>query len=250
MHITFSFTSTEFSSIRLPSANLHLFQSMLYSFLSPEKAAQIHDEGFDSNGRKMKLFAMSWPVASSRPQFGEDTIIFPLPLKLTVSTPIRELAAEFSGGALSRDDIRIGNNHLICSGIEKHEHKINADTMIITTLSPVTCYTSLERNGRQYTKYFSPYDNEFQDSIHFNLIRKFKLLYPDINAPDDSFRIIPIGKPKERISMFEKGGLFPVKGWWGKFKLEGNKDILQIAADCGIGSKNSSGWGCITPERR
>ena len=250
MHITFSFTSREFSSVRLPSANLHLFQSMLYSFLPREKATQLHDKGFDSDGRKMKLFAVGWPVASSRPQFGEGTVIFPLPIKLTVSTPITELAATFSGGALSKDSIRIGNNYLICSGIEKQEYKITSSTVIVKTLSPVTCYDSTERNGKQYTKYLTPYDDDFVRSIHFNLTRKFKLLYPDLNVPEDSFTITPIGHAKERVSMFEKGGLFPIKGWWGKFRLEGNREILQTAIDCGIGSKNSSGWGCITPERR
>ena len=239
MHITFSFTSPEISSIRLPSANLHLFQSMLYSLLPYDLAAKIHDEGFDSDGRKIKLFAMSWPAASARPQFGEGTIILPLPITLTVSTPINELITGFTVGAMSRDDIRIGNNHLICSGVEKHEYKINSDSIIIKTLSPVTCYDSIERDGRNYTKYFSPNDNEFQKSIYFNLLRKFKLLNPDKDS-----------QVKQRVSMFEKGGLFPVKGWWGKFKLEGSREILQTAINCGLGSKNSSGWGCITLERR
>lgn len=250
MHITFSFTSPETSSVRLPSANLHLFQSMLYSLLPLDMAAKIHNEGFNSDGRKMKLFAMSWPVASARPQFGENTIILPLPLKLTVSTPINELVTGFTAGAMTNNDIRIGNNHLICSGIEKQECKIDLDTAIIKTLSPVTCYASIERNGRNYTKYFGPNDNEFQKGIHFNLMRKLRLLYPDKDTPSENFTITPIGQVKERVSMFEKGGLFPIKGWWGKFKLEGSREILQTAIDCGIGSKNSSGWGCITLERR
>ena len=254
MHITFTFTSPEFSYVRLPSANLHLFQSMLYSLLPFDMAAKIHDDGFDSEGRKMKLFAMSWPAASARPQFGENTIIFPLPLKLTVSTPVHELVTGFTAGAMSHDDIRIGNNHLICSGIEKHECRIDSETAIIRTLSPVTCYASAEKNGRNYTKYFSPDDEEFQRGIHFNLLRKFRLLNTDENIQRDmqskKFTITPIGHVKERVSMFEKGGLFPIKGWWGKFKLEGSREILQTAIDCGIGTKNSSGWGCITLERK
>ena len=253
MHITFSFTSSEISSIRLPSANLHLFQSMLYSLLPSEVAAKIHDEGFDSDGKKMKLFAMSWPAASARPQFGENTIIFPLPIKLTVTTPINELAKFLTAGAMNQDDIRIGNNHLICSSIDKHDYKIDSNTITIKTLSPITCYTSIERNGRNYTKYFSPDDDEFQKSIHFNLLRKYKLLNPDKNISEilsEKFIITPLGNVKERISMFEKGGLFPIKGWWGKFRLEGNREILQTAINCGLGSKNSAGWGCITLERR
>ena len=65
MHITFSFTSQEFSYVRLPSANLHLFQSMLYSLLPDELASRLHDEGFDSEGRRMKLFAMGSIIIAS-----------------------------------------------------------------------------------------------------------------------------------------------------------------------------------------
>ncbi len=151
---------------------------------------------------------------------------------------------------MSNDDIRIGHSHMICSGIEKQECKINSHTAIIKTLLPVTCYASIERNRRNYTKYFRPEEEEFERGIHFNLLRKFRLLNPDKEIPSESFAIKPIGHVKERVSMIEKGRVFPVKGWWGKFKLEGSREILQTAIDCGIGAKNSSGLGCITLERR
>ena len=86
--------------------------------------------------------------------------------------------------------------------------------------------------------------------IYFNLLRKFRLLYPEKEIPKDSFKITPIGRLKERVSMFEKGGLFLIKGWWGKFGLEENRQLIQIAIDCGLGAKNSSGWVCVTIERR
>ena len=235
MHITLWLTSNDISTIRLPSANLHLFQSMLYSILPPEEAANLHDKGFNSD-------AMSWPVAASRPQFGDNTVIFPLPLKLIISTPLQNLISGFS--CASRI-LRIGNNYVECSKVEIEQQKVNSDNMIIKTLSPITCYSSTEKNGRQYTKYLSPYDDEFQKSICFNLTRKFRLLYDD-KILDDNFKIIPLGNLKERISMFEKNGSFPIKGWWGKFRLEGDKDLLQTALDCGLGAKNSAGWGCIT----
>ena len=32
------------------------------------------------------------------------------------------------------------------------------------------------------------------------------------------------------------------------FRLEGPQELLQIALDCGLGAKNSAGWGCVTRE--
>lgn len=60
MHITFWLTTPgRDRSICLPSANLHLFQSLLYSLLPPEKAASLHDNGYEADGKKFRLFAMS-----------------------------------------------------------------------------------------------------------------------------------------------------------------------------------------------
>ncbi|MBQ6773190.1 MAG: CRISPR-associated endoribonuclease Cas6 [Synergistaceae bacterium] len=248
MHIILWLTSPDNneSSIRLPSANLHLFQSMLYALLPPDDAKALHDDGFDSDGRKMKLFAMSWPCSESRPQFGEGVVLFPLPVKLTVTTPLTKLIAGFTGGALSKRTLRVGNNYLECARVETESQIADSEQMTIKTLSPVTCYDSIENEGRKFTKYFAPDDKEFQRGIYFNLVRKFRLLNPDYNCEDFYFRITPAGRLKERISMFERDSLFPVIGWWGKFRLEGSKELLQTALDCGLGSKNSAGFGCIT----
>ncbi|MBQ7594476.1 MAG: CRISPR-associated endoribonuclease Cas6 [Synergistaceae bacterium] len=250
MHVTLYFSSPKTSSIRLPSANLHMFQAMLYSLLPPQEADVLHNQGFNSDGKKMKLFAMSWPIASSLPQFGDETVVFPLPIKLVVTTPIESLISGFSGGALSSGTLKIGNNFVECGRVETEQQIANSESMTIKTLSPVTCYISNERDGRPYTRYLSPYDdiNEFQRSIYFNLVRKFRLIYPDRDIPGNEFKIIPVGNLKQRISMYDKkkNGIFPIKGWWGKFRLEGPLELLQIALDCGLGAKNSSGWGCVT----
>ena len=147
------------SSVRLPSANLHLFQAMLYSLLPPEEASMLHDIGFNSNGRKMKLFAMSWPSSASRPQFGAETVIFPLPITLTVTTPVKKLIEGFTCRALSQEYIRIGSNKFICNSIETGQQIANSTELTVKTLSPITCYETIENNGKHYTRYLNPYDD-------------------------------------------------------------------------------------------
>ncbi len=36
-----------------------------------------------------------------------------------------------------------------------------------------------------------------------------------------------------------------IKGYTGKLRLSGPKELLQLAVDGGIGSKNSQGFGCV-----
>ena len=47
--------------------------------------------------------------------------------------------------------------------------------------------------------------------------------------------------------LFKEDNSFPIKGWEGRFKLKGPKELLQVALDCGLGAKNSLGFGCIMP---
>jgi len=38
---------------------------------------------------------------------------------------------------------------------------------------------------------------------------------------------------------------FYVKGYTCRLELEGPRELLQLALDAGIGSKNSQGFGCV-----
>ena len=58
----------------------------------------------------------------------------------------------------------------------------------------------------------------------------------------------PLGKVRERAALFSPRTRFPIKGWDGRFRLEGPRELLQVALDCGLGAKNSAGWGCVTKE--
>ena len=67
MHITLYFKATDGDFIRVPRANLHLFQALIYNVLPPEHASFLHDEGYMIKGKHLKLFAMSWPITEKTP---------------------------------------------------------------------------------------------------------------------------------------------------------------------------------------
>ena len=137
MHITLWLTG-DGGRIRVPRSNLHLFQSMLYAVLPPERAAFLHDEGYPVDGRRMKLFAMSWPIAAERPVFEDGAILFPLPLRLVVSTPVTDTMDGIAGGALNAGDLRLGNNVVRCERIEAEQQRADGEALTVRTLSPIT----------------------------------------------------------------------------------------------------------------
>ncbi len=234
--------------VRVPLANLHLFQSLLYKALPPERAAFLHDEGYRVDGRRMKLFAMSWPIADQTPLFEETHIVFSLPLRLVVSTPVGATLDGIASGVLSAEELRIGNNTVRCVRVEARQEEALSDSLTVRTLSPITCYEQVERSGKPYTLYFNPRQNDFSVSVGNNLIRKFRALYPERPRPKGVVKVTPLGEPRERIASFSQETSFPIKGWWGSFRLEGPRELLQVGLDCGLGAKNSAGWGCVTQE--
>ena len=253
MHITFWFSPLgkgDRPFIRLPRANLHAVSGMLYGLLPPERAAQAHDEGNSVDGRSMKLFAVSWLMAAAPPTFEEKLMQFPAPVRLVVSTPLSLIWGGLVDGALNRDEIRLGNNLIRCDGAET-EQQVAEQNMIIRTLSPITCYRTEPADPRapkHYTHYVSPGDFEFGDLLNSNLLRKFRALYPGQSVPSGIVKLTPLGTPRERVSLYEPKSKFPIKGWSGRFRIEGPRELLQVALDCGLGAGNSRGWGCVSKE--
>lgn len=248
MHVTFVFTEPEqgMGLLRLPRANLHIFQSMLYSLLPPDEAAFLHNEGYESGGQKMKLYAMSWPIAALRPTFMNKVIAFPIPVRLVVSTSLNSIADHLIAGALQKGKLRLGNNYVLCGQTDKEQQTVEGESLIARTLAPITCYEALGDKGRRYTRYFKPQEREFSTFIHSNLVRKFQALHPEREVPQGIVQFTPLGQMKERISLYGEKFSMPIKGWWGRFRLDGPRELLQVGLDCGLGARNSGGWGCIT----
>ncbi len=246
MHISLFINSRESKILKLPCSNLHLFQSLIYKLLPPDKAAFLHDHGYVIDNRPLKLFAMSWPISEKAPKLAGGFIEFELPIRLVISTPMTSTMDGIASGALMNKYMRIGANLVYCEKIEVNCYNSVSNQIIIKTLSPISCYSQMQRHdGRKYTVYFSPFEKEFSNSLYNNLTRKFRAIYPDVRIPEGAVEILPIGIPRERVARFKAENSFPIKGWSGRFKLSGPRELLQVALDCGLGAKNSSGFGCI-----
>lgn len=231
---------------RIPRINLHLFQAMLYNLLPQTFGSFLHDEGFISANRRFKLFAFSWPRGKRKVVFTEQDLIFQPPIRITVTTPVHLTVSGIADGVLGKPTIRIGNNTLFCSGITLKNPIAEREEISVYALSPITCYSTLyKKTGEPYTVYHNPSEADFTEQIHTNLIRKFNAIKPEAALPEGKALLIPSKNIREQVARFRPDDPRPIKGWWGRFILQGPKELLQIALDCGLGAKNSAGFGCI-----
>lgn len=246
MYITFCFNKAGGSArLTLPRTYLHLFHGLVYSIMTDETAAFLHDTGYNIDGHSLKMFAMGWPITASPSKTDGDTISFSLPLALTLATPVDDIADALIRGIRNKSELHIGGNSVICERVIMESRTVSGTRAEIRTISPITCYERIDRNGQPYTIYFRPEERDFSKLIHANLVRKFAALHPDRTMPEGDVTIRVLGDLREMVANFEPNSSFPTKGWSGRFVLEGPEELLNIALNCGLGSRNSMGWGCV-----
>jgi len=118
------------------------------------------------------------------------------------------------------------------------------DSMKIETKSPIVVYTTFETTNRsKKTYYFSPFEDDFAFYIKQNIIKKY-IAYTKQNDFQGNFSIKPLPnqKLKQNIVLYKDT---VIKGWSGKFEISGDINLIKLAFDAGLGSKNSQGFGCI-----
>jgi CRISPR-associated endoribonuclease Cas6 len=115
-----------------------------------------------------------------------------------------------------------------------------------TCLSPIVSAVPRE-DGKTY--YLRPSDAAFSDAVRANLLWKHRLLHG--GPPEDDrllleFDAAYLADPKHRegTKLVTFKGI-QIKGAFAPFMLTGSAALMQTAWDCGLGEKNSIGFGMI-----
>ena len=228
--------------IILPIDYNHMVQAVIYSQLDDEVAEFLHEEGFQKEKRTYKLFTFSRLLGSFNLDKKIGQIKFNGPIKLTISSPYSDFSNSIGNSLLSNKNIRLGSNRLEPKELAIEKEVVDSDEIEIKTMSPITAYSTLFRkDGRKFTYYFNPKEEEFSEIISNNLKNKYKAFYLK-EPPKGDVIIEPTNKSKMSIINY-KG--FVIKGHMGRFYMKGPKELLQMGVDAGLGSKNSQGLGCV-----
>jgi CRISPR-associated endoribonuclease Cas6 len=236
--------------VSLPKSYNHILQGFIYRhLLDPVLRKFLHNQGFTYEKRKFKLFTFSRLLGKFNCL--EDGFEFIPPVELIISSPKNEILQSLVEGFFKKEEILLDKNRVFIESISLMP-KINFDKeVIIKMLSPVTVYSTLQKSdGSKKTYYYSPFEEEFNKMIRENLRKKYEANF--LEKPDDfDFEISPFKvKPQdEKIIIYDKKSKSQskptvIKAWMGLYKLKGEPNLIQLSYDCGLGSKNSLGFGC------
>ncbi len=230
--------------IRLPICTNATVQGLLYHAMAEDErySSYIHNSGKVYNGRNFKLFTFS--ELKGDYEIENKNIIFLSQARLSVRSAdaylIQLLFSYFSNNrcvSLASETVEIADLNLN----DKH---IFDDEITVYTVSPITVYVT-EEDG--YTKYFTPYEQRFYNSIISNAKHKWRSCFGDDS--DFHLEIIPVEncKFKKRATRFKDTF---ITAWHGDFVLKGTPKVIDFLYQTGLGSKNSQGFGMFEIKKR
>ncbi|MFY9413867.1 MAG: CRISPR-associated endoribonuclease Cas6 [Tepidanaerobacteraceae bacterium] len=228
--------------LTLPIHYNHMVQAMIYNSLDNDMGDFLHDKGFAHGNRSFKMFAFSRLMGEYRIDKNEATITFVGPVSLVVTSPYSDFCNSLANGLLFKSSVRLGHAQVKVTDISLEKDLVDDEKIKINTLSPIVVYSTLLRpNGRKYTCYFEPGEKDFDVIMDNNLRNKYKAFH-QTEPPAEHVSIRPLKQPKLSIIDYKN---FIIKGYSGTFILSGPAPLLQTAVECGLGSKNSQGFGCV-----
>lgn len=232
----------------LPIHYNHLVQSLIYSNLDEKLSRFLHDKGFCDGKRNFKGFTFSRLMSKKRKVLtGAGKISLLPPLELVVSSPLSQFVEGLAETLIKQKTLDLGNNKVYFESISFIAKPKLEGKLRIKMLSPVTVYSTLNKaNGKRKTYYYTPMEKEFGELIENNLLKKYRAYYGKSVSNNNSrvFNIEPVrvSKKDEKIILY-KGTV--IKGWMGVYDVEGAPELIGLAYEAGIGSKNSQGFGCF-----
>jgi CRISPR-associated endoribonuclease Cas6 len=240
MHITMQFKSE--GEFEIPLHYNHILQGVIYNAIDSQLAVFLHDKGFQNKGRSFKLFAFSRLNGRYEIDKEKSSIKFFDQISMTISSPVSEFCNSVANGMLTRRWLDFGDNRVEATKMVACQHSVDGNEIKIRTLSPIVAYSTLMRlDGRKYTCYFQPGEPDYDRLISNNLCNKYQAYYNE-KAPEGEVKVEKIGQVKMHVINYKDT---VIKGYSGRLLLKGPRELLQMAVDAGLGSKNSQGFGCV-----
>lgn len=237
----------EFSILKLPRNYNHVLQAVLLRWLNDRNYSRfLHDVGYKYEKRAYKLFAFSSLYGDFTSLKETNEIVYKSSARFVVSCVEDRFMEYLAENFIKNDHIVILNQNVYVSKVEVWDDDVNKE-VVVRTVSPVTVYSTIENeNGKKFTKYYSPNDLEIEEKLKENLHRKYIAYYG--YTPSGEISIKNIGQVPKKAIINYKGTI--IEAWKTDFLLSGEPELIKFALNCGIGSKNSQGFGCIVLKDR
>jgi CRISPR-associated endoribonuclease Cas6 len=219
----------------------------------PEFSNFLHTEGYTTGTKQFKLFNYS-PLDFGRPTLWKEKTLFEIhaeQLSLSVSFHLAEAAEKFIIGLFNNQEVYVGDQFngldLVVRQVERLSEPVLTETMNYRSGSPVVI--SLKDDDSKYAQYLAPTDDKYVDLLWQNLLNKYNSIPNAGTLPEEiNFRFKLQSALKSKLITIKPytSEQSKVRGFVFDFTLTCPVEIHQLILSCGIGEKNSMGFGWVT----
>ncbi len=236
--------------IFLPKGYLKDIQAtLIYKQLSPENAEFLHNKGFQWGKKRFKLFSFSTPLEQFlRYDRKSEVFIYPRKITVVISSPVQWILEDIAVNLIKSGEFVLSGNRISISSIGVEKRKVIKESPVeIYTLTPIEAHTTLYgTEGRRFTYYLKPFDENFSEFINANIRDKWSALYQKECPYNLSIKPLFGERKKETVWYYGTGERRTIiKGWMGRFQLEGDLELLNFAYYASLGGRNSQGFGMV-----
>jgi CRISPR-associated endoribonuclease Cas6 len=240
----------------VPINHQHLMAGIIYQYLEradAHYASFLHDDGYAASEetedrRRFKLFTFSPLRAARRRVKGSLLYLGPGMADWLVSSPVERFLREYATGLLSMGEMRVGSVQLPIVSVESLPTPTIGERMSFTCLSPIVSSETVYANGTRSTRYRLPDDPGFGEAVRQNLLSKCRALtgrLPQDDRLDLAFDRDYFCRQESRgTKLIEFKGIY-IRGAFAPLELRGSAELIRIGYECGLGEKNSSGFGMV-----
>jgi len=223
-------------SLTLPINYHHEVQSLIYRLLRGDDV-HLHDEGAGS--RQYKLFTFSslrgcHTAENKRITFEEMIYLDIRSVRNRLCNSIEATLKEAPVPALA-----LCGQPLTLRFLKTEERMIADSQLLIRMLSPLEVHAA-DETYRNHSHYYTPLDKDFSERINANFQRKWTAYTG--NPPVGGIELTAANvSAKDKYVTTYKG--IHITGWRGEYRLSGNPEHLHFLYHCGLGARNSDGFG-------
>lgn len=238
----------------LPLNHNELLTGLIYRLLGLSDADYtrfLHDEGYAMPGegaKRFKLFTFSLLRVPKwrRCVEGDRLRIAPGPVDWLLSSPLDDFLTHSATGLFAVSQIvQVGTMPLTIAEIRALPDPAFTSPMRFTCLTPLVA--SVPRDDGS-TEYLRPTDGDkFSAAICRNLQRKYELLYggPSEGEVALAFDEAYLARDRHAGTKLTTFKGIQIRGAFAPLTLTGPAELMEVAWNCGLGEKNSIGFGMV-----
>lgn len=222
--------------LTLPLAYFEIMQGVFYRLLSFDKTlfAKVHDSKVEI-ADAIKLFCFSEP--RGRYSIRDKKRIYYGAFSFEIRSAEDSIVDTVFARLETNRSLYINGCECSVTQFEMGRRFFDGDGLLLNMNTPITVYSTHENGWRQY---FEPAEADFIKAVISNLKKKYLLVFDKPFDGEIEFEALHSEKSSKCVTHF---GSNRINAWFGEFLLKASPEMLTIAYYCGIGSKNSNGFG-------